>query len=89
MAHLQEKLIYVNQECLAKEKGEKELTHILKARKEELNEIKSNLENNGIKNLQSGLKIDQINSTSLLEYYSRTNKNIEDYGQKIEKIIVI
>lgn len=88
MAHLQEKLIYVNQECLAKEKGEKELTDILKAKKDELNQNKSNLENNTIKKLQSKQKIDQINSASLLEYYSKTNKNIEKYGEKIEKIIV-
>jgi hypothetical protein len=89
LAHLQEKLIYVNQECLAKEKGEKELTEVLKSKKDELNVNKSNLENNTIKKLQSKQKIDQINSASLLEYYSKTNKNIDKYGEKIEKIIVI
>jgi len=78
----------VNQECLAKEKGEKELTEILYAKKEDLNDKKKNLENKSIKQLQSKQKIDQINSSSLLEYYSKTNKNIEKYGEKIEKIIV-
>lgn len=88
LAHLQEKLIYVNQECVAKEKGEKELTELLKKKKEELNAKKSNLENNTIKKLQSKQKIDQINSSSLLEYYSKTNKNIEKYADTIDKIIV-
>jgi ABC-type uncharacterized transport system substrate-binding protein len=64
------------------------LTDILKAKKEQLNLNKSNLENNTIKKLQSKQKIDQINSSSLLDYYSKTNKNIEKCGEKIEKIIV-
>lgn len=73
---------------MTKEKGEKELFEVLKYKKEELNTNKSYLENNTIKQLQSKQKIDQINSSSLLEYYSKTNKNIEKYGEKIEKIIV-
>ena len=85
---MQEKLIYVNQECLAKQRGEKELADTLINKKNELNANKSNLENNTIKKLQSKQKIDQINSNSLLEYYAKTNKKIEKYGFKIEKIIV-
>ena len=73
---------------MAKEKGEKELTEVLKTKKDELNANKSNLENNTIKKLQSKQKIDQINSASLLDYYSKTNKTIDKYGEKIEKIIV-
>ena len=85
---MQEKLIYVNQECLAKQRGEKELADTLINKKNELNANKSNLENNTIKKLQSKQKIDQINSNSLLEYYAKTNKKIEKYGFKIENIIV-
>lgn len=85
---MQEKLIYVNQECLAKQRGERELADTLINKKNELNANKSNLENNTIKKLQSKQKIDQINSNSLLEYYAKTNKKIEKYGDKIENIIV-
>jgi len=88
LAHLQEKLIYVNQECISKQKGENDLGDSLKSKKEELTRKKQSLENNTIKKLQSKQKIDQINSTGLLEYYSKTNRNIEKYGEKIEKIIV-
>jgi len=88
LAHLQEKLIYVNQECISKQKGENDLGESLKGKKDELTKKKQSLENNTIKKLQSKQKIDQINSTGLLEYYSKTNRNIESYGDKIEKIIV-
>ena len=88
LAHLQEKLIYVNQECISKQKGENDLGESLKGKKDELTRKKQSLENNTIKKLQSKQKIDQINSTGLLEYYSKTNRNIEKYGEKIEKIIV-
>ena len=88
LAHLQEKLIYVNQECISKQKGENDLGDSLKGKKDELTKKKQSLENNTIKKLQSKQKIDQINSVGLLEYYSKTNKNIENYGDHIEKIIV-
>jgi hypothetical protein len=78
----------VKQECISKQKGESELGDSLKGKKDELTKKKQSLENNTIKKLQSKQKIDQINSVGLLEYYSKTNKNIEKYGDKIEKIIV-
>ena len=73
---------------MAKQKGENDLGDALKGKKDELTKKKQTLENNTIKKLQSKQKIDQINSTGLLEYYSKTNRNIEKYGDKIEKIIV-
>jgi len=88
LAHLQEKLIYVNQECISKTSEEKELADILQKRKDEMNENKNNLEKVAQKKLQSQQKVDQINSFSLLRYYSKNNKNIEEYGEKIDRIIV-
>lgn len=88
LAHFQEKLIYVNQECIAKTAEVDKLSATLQCKKDEMNDKKKNLENNAVKKLQSKQKIDQINSSSLLNYYSKTNKNIECYGEKIEKIIV-
>jgi len=88
LAHFQEKLIYVNQECIAKTAEVDKLSDILQNKKDEMNDKKKNLENHAVKKLQSKQKIDQINSTSLLNYYSKINKNIEGYGDKIEKIIV-
>ena len=35
LAHLQEKLIYVNQECISKQKGENDLGESLKGKKDE------------------------------------------------------
>jgi chromosome segregation ATPase len=88
LAHLQEKYTFVNDECVGKKKDENGLNSVLKKRKEDLNSKKSNFENITIKKLQSKQKIDQINSSSLKKYYSKTNENIENLTQKINKIIV-
>lgn len=88
LAHLQEKYTYVNGDCSGKKRSEHKLNLVLKDKKDTLNNMKSNLENNTIKKLQSKQKIDQINSTSLKKYYSKTNESVETLCSKINEIIV-
>lgn len=87
LAHLQEKYSYVNKDYKAKKSEEEKHKDKLISKKEQLTKSKLDNEKNTLKKLQSKLKIDQINSTSLKKYYSHTNHNIEDLSDKINKLV--
>jgi hypothetical protein len=87
LAHLQEKFSDVNKECNSNKTDLDKNKDTLKGRKDMLSESKVDNEKNTLKKLQSKLKIDQINSTSLKKYYTQTNSNIETLEQKIKDAV--
>jgi hypothetical protein len=87
LAHLQEKYSYVNKDYKEKKSEEEKHKDKLIAKKDQLTKSKVDNEKNTLKKLQSKLKIDQINSTSLKKYYSQTNHNIEDLSNKINMLV--
>jgi hypothetical protein len=87
LAHLQEKYAFVNKEYKSKKSEEDKHKEKLISKKDQLTKSKLDNEKNTLKKLQSKLKIDQINSTSLKKYYSMTNHNIEEINNKINIVL--
>jgi hypothetical protein len=87
LAHLQQKYAFVNDEFEQRENKVKEMTSILSTKKNTLNDMKLNTEHKKKTKLQTKVKIDQINSNSLKNYYSGTNINIENLCKKIDLAI--
>jgi len=86
LAHLQEKFMKVNSDLKKKKDIDNVLLVKLKNKKDELDEVKKKNENKTIKKLKMKQKIDQINSNELKEYYSKTNKGLENLISKINSV---
>ena len=86
LAHLQEKFMKVNSDLKKKKDTDNVLLVKLKKKKDDLDEVKKKNENKTIKKLKMKQKIDQINSNELKEYYSKTNKGLENLISNINSL---